>query len=270
MIPFSQRLFFWAPGGYAALLPLTLLCCEPMNFDTMFEDDCYSDDECGRAQICRIEMFGNDCADADICGTNVDCAPELECRLRNGDTEATTRTTCEARRCSADVECPAGNFVCDGNCTPRRLCEADAECGGERICRVRTTVAARGAVRRTCEHPTCKTDHECAPGEVCGGGTTDTALCAPENTCDSHVECDEDQLCRLRASEVIAVTRTTCEGCEHDVDCPDGKICANPFGTPGCLEIRLCETDEDCPDGQQCSHYDGLPIDPELDRKHCW
>ncbi len=249
--------------------------CFDLDFDF---SGCGSDEACPAGQICSATLLSNVCKDAQICSGDSDCEAWRECRVRGSGFLSggisRTRTTCEARLCESDKQCPE-RYVCEETCAARETCESDAQCDDDHVCRLRFDIDNADDARRTCEQPLCHADNECPTNWLCLGSSSDARVCEPGG-CASHDDCrrrvagDIVKQCQLRDTLHPGVSQKSCEvpSCTSDAECPLDSLCMAEYA---CLWTdSTCASDDDCTSPLVC----GAPswrssYDPETERGVC-
>jgi hypothetical protein len=147
--------------GVIGVIPTWLCACVQLELPQDEPLTCDADADCSEHSVC-VELVRPYCDDLrNLCVSDADCAPELECRLRDeADGIVVTKETCEARRCACDDQCPPGY-----GCLPGGFFSGDLLfCGAA---------------------PVCLIDADCESGETCSMSSVNESGCPASGRCES-------------------------------------------------------------------------------------
>ncbi len=193
------------------------------------------------------------------CSTDADClgAPHMDCKGDFACVDGYCKWTCESTQCSANDDCPPGQYCrfemqspdgsnqMTGTCqdNPDGKCAKDADCAkGEKcvlgICPMYVGAPCFGECKPA-QHEGCKSDKDCGDGEFCE---------FPEGQCGGTGKCTK------RNETCIELYSPVC-GCDNKTY---GNACfAEAAGQSiaykgKCKAPEKCQADKDCPAGQYC------------------
>lgn len=138
-----------------------------------------------------------------------------------------------------------------GACTPQSDGKSD-ECA-DGMCLNLDATSTSGVCTKDCsQNPTCPQGYSCTPAGRFGMACLKARGCKTTDDCPAGHVCDTDT-----STCYIKVSRTLCDPCEDDAQCPQGGACFTALGSSERFCTAACGANGDCPDGYICENLPG-------------
>ena len=178
----------------------------------------------------------------------------------------------ECIECTADLDCPTGDFFCGEDnfcikkyqfCNEHRPCSQGYVCLNNACAREESHCFYRAECNlqnyhycfdERCTLPQCSGEFPCPPGY--GYECVDNFCKSEALACVADTDCDEGYVC----VNGFCMLEEDVDLCTKDLDCDEGYLC---IGGACVKAVDFCESDDDCGFGQQC--INGVCVDDDFD-----
>lgn len=135
-----------------------------------------------------------------------------------------------------------------GACTPQADGKSD-ECA-DKLCLALDATSTSGVCTKD-----CSADGSCPEGYTCDNAGRFGRVCLKERGCKTNDDCPAGHQCDATTSTCyIKVSRTLCDPCEDDAQCPQGGSCFTALGSGEKFCTAACGANGDCPPGYACGN----------------